>query len=286
MSWASDRLQQYAVLMRIDRPIGTFLLLWPTLWAVWIAGQGRPDPYILLVFIAGVFIMRSAGCVINDFADRGFDPHVERTRQRPIAAGRVAPVEAVALFVGLCLVGFGLVATLQPIVLRLAVVGVALAAVYPFLKRITHLPQLWLGVAFSWGIPMAFAAHAGHVPAIAWWLVAANASWAVAYDTIYAMVDRDDDVKVGVKSTAILLGRYDRAGVAVFQILTLALLAVTGLYLDRNRYYFWGLVVAGLLMLYQQALIRERQPRSCFVAFLNNNWVGAIVFVALVLSYL
>jgi len=281
-----DRLQQYAALMRIDRPIGTFLLLWPTLWAVWVAGQGRPDPHVLLVFIAGVFVMRSAGCVINDFADRGIDPRVERTRDRPIAAGRVAPLEALAVFVALCLIGLGLVATLKPAVMGLAAVGVALAAVYPFLKRVTHLPQLWLGLAFSWGIPMAFAAHSGRVPAIAWWLVAANTCWAVAYDTIYAMVDRADDVKAGVKSTAILLGRYDRAGIALVQILTLGLLVAAGLHLDRNGYYFSGLALAGLLMVYQQLLIRDRNPRACFAAFLNNSWVGASVFVALVLSYL
>ncbi len=285
-SRAHDRLQQYAALMRLNRPIGTFLLLWPTLWAVWIGGGGRPEPHILLVFILGVFVMRSAGCVVNDFADRDFDPHVARTRDRPIAAGRVAPREALALFIALCLVGLALVVTLNPLVMALAAVGVALAAVYPFLKRVTHVPQLWLGVAFSWGIPMAFAAQSGHVPTSAWWLMAANTSWVVAYDTIYAMVDRADDIKVGVKSTAILLGRHDRTGVAVFQVLTLAFLIGAGLELGLNSYYFAGLGLAGLFMVYQQALIRHRDPQGCFVAFLNNGWVGAIVFVAVVLSHL
>ncbi len=286
MSEFAERMSLYATLMRVDRPIGTFLLLWPTLWAVWIAGQGRPDPHVLVVFLAGVFVMRSAGCVINDFADRGFDPHVERTRERPIAAGRVTPREALALFTMLCLMGLALVLTLDPGVLKWAVIGVAVAAVYPFMKRVTHLPQLWLGLAFSWGIPMAFVAQSGQVPASAWWLVAANVSWTVAYDTIYAMVDREDDLKVGVKSTAILFGRYDRAAVAMFQALTLILLGGIGVILELDGYFFAALIVAGLLMGYQQVLIKQRQPAACFRAFLNNAWVGAIVFVGLVLNYL
>jgi len=222
------KLKDYAQLMRLHRPIGILLLLWPTLWALWIAGQGRPDPHIFVVFVLGVVLMRSAGCVINDYADRDFDPHVERTRDRPVAAGRVSPREALALFAVLCLIAFALVLTLNRLTILLSFAGAFLAATYPFLKRYSHLPQFYLGMAFGWGIPMAFAAQTGGVPGLAWILFVANIFWAVAYDTAYAMVDRDDDLKVGVKSTAILFGRHDRALIFVFHMVTIALLALTG----------------------------------------------------------
>jgi 4-hydroxybenzoate polyprenyltransferase len=280
------KLGDYAQLMRLHRPIGTLLLGWPTLWALWIAGQGRPDGRVLLVFVLGVLLMRSAGCVINDYADRDFDPHVERTRDRPIAAGRVSPREALVLFAVLCLVAFALVLTLNRLTVALSVAGAFLAATYPFLKRYTHLPQFYLGMAFGWGIPMAFAALTGEVPPLAWVLFAANIAWAVAYDTAYAMVDRDDDLKVGVKSTAILFGRYDRLMVGVHHAATLALLAVVGFMAGLGPLYHAGLAVAAGIAVYQQYLIRDRSRDGCFRAFLNNNWFGAAVFAGLALDYL
>ena len=313
-----SRLHDYARLMRLHRPIGTLLLGWPTLWALWLAGQGRPDPRIFVVFVLGVLLMRSAGCVINDYADRHFDPHVERTRDRPIAAGRVSPREALVLFSMLChqrlrrppfrsawrsagrvsprealvlfsmlcLVAFALVLTLNRLTILLSFVGVFLAATYPFLKRYTHLPQFYLGVAFGWGIPMAFAALTGGVPVAGWILLAANVCWAVAYDTAYAMVDREDDLKVGVKSTAILFGKYDRLMVFVFHALTLILLGLTGAQAGLGLRYYAGLAVALGLALYQQRLLRDRSREGSFRAFLNNNWFGAAVFAGLALNYM
>jgi len=280
------KLKDYARLMRLHRPIGTLLLGWPTLWALWLAGQGRPDPRIFVVFVLGVLLMRSAGCVINDYADRHFDPHVERTRDRPIAAGRVSPREALVLFSMLCLVAFALVLTLNRLTILLSFVGVFLAATYPFLKRYTHLPQFYLGVAFGWGIPMAFAALTGGVPVAGWILLAANVCWAVAYDTAYAMVDREDDLKVGVKSTAILFGKYDRLMVFVFHALTLILLGLTGAQAGLGLRYYAGLAVALGLALYQQRLLRDRSREGSFRAFLNNNWFGAAVFAGLALNYM
>ena len=281
----SERLHEYALLMRLDRPIGTYLLLWPTLWGLWFAAEGVPDPQVLFVFVAGVALMRSAGCVINDYADRDFDPHVERTRSRPIAAGRVKPKEALLLFAALCLIAFGLVLTMNHLTIALSFVGVFLAASYPFMKRYTHLPQLHLGAAFAWAIPMGFAAQTGAIPPLAWVLFAAPIFWATAYDTLYAMVDREDDLKIGVKSTAILFGRWDRFWVGVFQVLTLAVLASVGLMTGRGGAYFLGLGVAVLLSVYQQWLIREREGPACFRAFLNNHWLGLVVFVGLALDY-
>jgi 4-hydroxybenzoate polyprenyltransferase len=280
------KLKDYAQLMRLHRPIGILLLLWPTLWALWIAGQGRPDPYVFVVFVLGVVLMRSAGCVINDYADRDFDPHVARTRDRPVAAGRVSPREAIVLFAVLCLAAFALVLTLNRLTILLSFAGAFLAATYPFLKRYTHLPQFYLGMAFGWGIPMAFAAQTGGVPALAWILFAANIFWAVAYDTAYAMVDREDDLKVGVKSTAILFGRYDRAMVFFFHILTIALLAFVGALAGRGLGYYAGLMAASGFVLYQQRLMRHRDRDGCFRAFLNNNWFGAAVFAGLVLDFI
>ena len=283
---AVERIEQYARLMRMDRPIGTFLLLWPTLWALWIAATGSPDPDILLIFISGVFLMRSAGCVINDFADRDMDPHVERTRDRPLAAGRVTPKEALFLFFFLCSLAFALVLTLNSLAVYLSLVGVMWTVIYPFMKRFIHFPQLFLGFAFSWGIPMAFAAQTGEVPGIAWWIFAANLFWVLVYDTMYAMADRRDDLAIGVKSTAILFGRYDRLIVGICQLITLLLLTVVGWLQQLNGYYYGALVVAGALFCYQQWLIRERHEAGCFQAFLNNAWVGALIFLGVVLSYL
>jgi 4-hydroxybenzoate polyprenyltransferase len=282
---ARERLKDYAELMRLNRPIGALLLLWPTLWAIWFAAQGRPNLKVLVVFIVGVWLMRSAGCVINDYADRDFDPHVERTRTRPIAVGRVAPREALMLFAVLCLAAFALVLTLNRLTILLAVVGAFLAASYPFLKRWTHLPQFYLGVAFGWGIPMAFAAQTNSVPPLGWVLLAANICWAVAYDTAYAMADRPDDLRVGVKSTAILFGEYDRAMVGLFHVLTLALLVVAGVMAHRGVWYYGGLAVAGVIAAREQFLIRDRARENCFRAFLDNNRFGAAVFLGLVLDY-
>ena len=281
-----DRLTQYAQLMRLDRPIGIFLLMWPMLWALWIASEGSPDPLVLLVFVSGVVLMRSAGCVVNDYADRNFDPHVERTRDRPIAAGRVRPKEALALFAVLCLTAFGLVLLMNRLTILMSFVGVVLSALYPFMKRFTHLPQVFLGAAFGWAVPMAFAAQTGAVPKQAWLLFVATVLWATAYDTMYGMVDRDDDLKVGVKSTAILFGEADRAIIATIQILLLFALLMVGQTASLGGYYYFGLLLAAGLVLYQQYLIREREPKACFQAFLNNNWFGAAVFTGIVLDYL
>ena len=281
-----NRLTQYSRLMRLDRPIGIFLLLWPMLWALWIASEGSPNPLVLLVFASGVVLMRSAGCVINDYADRNYDPHVERTRDRPIAAGRVSPGEALTLFAVLCLTAFGLVLLMNRLTIMLSFVGVVLAALYPFMKRFTHLPQVFLGAAFGWAVPMVFAAQTGAVPKVAWLLFVATVLWATAYDTMYGMVDREDDLKIGVKSTAILFGEADRAIIATIQLLLLAALLMVGQTAGLGGYYYFGLLLASGLVLYQQYLIRERQPKACFQAFLNNNWFGAAVFTGLVLDYL
>lgn len=280
-----DRVREYGLLMRVDRPIGTLLLLWPTLWALWVAGEGRPDPYITLVFVIGVFVMRSAGCVINDFADRELDPHVARTRTRPLAAGRVSAREALLLFLFLCLVALGLVLTLNRLTLLLSLVAVPLAAAYPFMKRYTYLPQVHLGVAFGWAVPMAFAAETAGVPPVAWLILTGVVLWAVAYDTMYAMVDRDDDIYVGVKSTAILFGELDRLMIGIVQICFFLVMLLVGDQLELGLYYNLGLAVAAGLATYQQYLIRAREPAACFKAFLNNNWLGAAIFAGLVTHY-
>ncbi len=279
------RLREYALLMRLHRPIGILLLLWPTLWALWIAGQGQPDRPVFTVFVLGVILMRSAGCVMNDYADRELDPHVERTRDRPIAAGRVSPKEALVLFVVLCLIAFALVLAMNRLTVMLSFAGAFLAATYPFMKRFTNLPQFYLGAAFGWSIPMAFAAQTGSVPPVAWVLFAANVFWSVAYDTAYAMVDREDDLKVGVKSTAILFGAYDRLMVGLSHALTLGLLAFTGFIAGLGMLYHAGLAVAAGFAMYQQYLMRDRTRAGCFRAFLNNNWFGAAVFAGLLLDY-
>jgi len=281
-----ERIRQYWLLMRFDRPIGIFLLLWPALWALWIAAHGRPDPKIVMVFVLGVIVMRAAGCVINDYADRNFDPHVTRTRDRPIAAGRVSPREALVLFVGLCLMAFLLVLQLNGLTIALSVIAVLLAASYPFMKRFTHLPQAYLGLSFGWAVPMAFAAQTGTVPAIAWWLLLATILWALAYDTMYAMVDREDDLKIGVKSTAILFADGDRLIIAGIQAAMLLTLLWVGVLAGLGAGYRLGLLAALVLAGYQQYLIRDRQPDRCFQAFLNNHWFGAVVFLGIVLDYM
>ena len=281
-----DRAQQYYLLTRMDRPIGIFLLLWPTLWALWVAAEGLPNWHVLLVFMSGVFLMRSAGCVINDYADREFDPLVSRTRERPIAAGRVKPNEALWLFAVLCLLAFALVLTMNALTIKLSFVGVGLAAIYPFMKRYTHLPQVVLGMAFGWAIPMAFAAQTGTVPKVAWLMYVINVVWSVVYDTMYAMADREDDIKAGVKSTAILFGDADRVILGILQGMVLLGLFLLGQQLDLGLAYYIGVVIAVALGVYQQYLIRQRQPALCFKAFLNNNWLGAAIFAGLVLSYL
>ncbi|MGA7801916.1 MAG: 4-hydroxybenzoate octaprenyltransferase [Gammaproteobacteria bacterium] len=281
-----DRLNQYYRLTRLDRPIGSLLLLWPALWALWIAGKGHPQPLIVAVFVLGVFIMRSAGCVLNDYADRHIDPHVKRTKARPLAAGRVTPREALILFVVLALLAFALVLLLNRFTVLLSFGGIVLAAVYPFTKRYTHLPQVFLGAAFGWAVPMAFAAQTGAVPKIGWLLFVAAILWALVYDTMYAMVDRDDDLKIGVKSTAILFGDADRLIIGIIQALLLGALVLVGQLAGLRSMYYLGLAVAAGLALYQQYLIKDRQRDRCFQAFLNNNWFGGVVFAGIVLHYM
>ena len=285
-AFTRGHLDHYWRLMRFDKPIGILLLLWPALWALWMAGQGRPNPLVLFVIVSGVVVMRAAGCVINDYADRDFDPHVERTRQRPIAAGLVSPKEALILFVGLCLTAFGLVCLMNGLTIALSVPGAFLAASYPFMKRYTHLPQAYLGVAFGWAVPMGFAAQTGSIPLVAWELFLATVLWALIYDTMYAMVDREDDLKIGVKSTAILFGDYDRQIIGGLQLLMLAILTVIGLQLGLAAPYYLGLLGGAGFFVYQQILIFHRAKADCFKAFLNNHWFGATVFLGLFLDYL
>ena len=281
-----DRLQQYALLMRLHRPIGIYLLLWPTLWALWVAARGWPDLLVAVVFILGVTLMRSAGCVINDYADREIDPHVARTRERPVAAGKVAPKEALILFAALCAAAFGLVLLMNRLTILLSLVGVVLAATYPYMKRYTYLPQVHLGLAFGWAVPMSFAAQTEAVPPEAWLLLIAVVLWAVAYDTMYAMVDREDDIRVGVKSTAILFGKADRTVVACVQAAVILVLVLVGRRAELGVFYYGGVSVAAVLAAYQQYLIRKRDAEGCFRAFLNNNWFGAAVFAGLFANFL
>lgn len=280
------RLRQYALLMRLDRPIGIFLLLWPTLWALWIAGEGKPDLWVTTVFILGVILMRSSGCVINDYADRDIDRHVSRTANRPLTAGRVTEKETLMLFVGLTLLAFVLVLTMNWLTIGMSVIGALLAASYPFMKRHTYLPQVYLGLAFGWSVPMAFAAQTSSVPVEAWLLLLATVLWATAYDTMYAMVDRPDDLKIGVKSTAILFGPADRVIIGIIQAMLLFVLIMVGQRLEFSGFYYFCLFVAAMLMLYQQFLIWERDGMKCFKAFLNNNWVGIAIFVGIVGHYI
>jgi len=281
-----DKFLHYSKLMRLDRPIGSLLLLWPTLWALWIAGDGHPPAHIVLIFVVGTFVMRAAGCVINDYMDRDVDPNVERTHDRPLATGTVKPTEALVLFVVLGLIALSLVLLLNRTTLLFACAGIFLATTYPFFKRFTYLPQVYLGIAFGWGIPMAFAAILGAVPLIGWLLLLANIVWVMAYDTWYAIVDRPDDIKIGVKSSAILFGEHDLLIVGIFQVTTLFLLMVIGLILGLNGYYYTGLLLAAGFSVYQQILCRERVPAQCFKAFMNNAWYGAVVYGGILLAYL
>jgi 4-hydroxybenzoate polyprenyltransferase len=283
-----DKVIDYLKLMRLDRPIGILLLLWPTLWGLWFAAGGMPPLNVLLVFVAGTVLMRSAGCVINDYADRDFDPHVARTKDRPVAAGRVKPEEALRLSVAVALIAFGLLTSLKNVpAILLAIPAVVLAASYPFMKRWIAIPQAYLGLAFSWGIPMAFAAVSHTVE---WRIVipimVANLCWVIAYDTLYAMVDRADDLKIGVKSSAILFGRHDRLMVALLHGAALLILIQIGLNSGRGNAYFAGIAVAAWLAVWQQWITRGREPAACFRAFLNNNYFGLAIFLGLALDYL
>ncbi|KJY67573.1 4-hydroxybenzoate polyprenyltransferase [Vibrio coralliilyticus] len=277
--------QAYWQLMRMDKPIGTLLLLWPTLWALIIAAQGVPDLTVLVVFILGVVFMRSAGCVINDFADRKVDGHVKRTSQRPLPSGRVTSKEAIGLFIVLSVASFLLVLTMNPLTIKLSFAGLFLAFIYPFMKRYTHLPQLFLGLAFSWSIPMAWAAQANELPAMVWFIFAINALWTIAYDTQYAMVDRDDDLKIGIKSTAILFGRFDKMIIGALQLVTMAMLIAVGNCYELGASYYWSLLIAGALFVFQHHLIRHRERDLCFRAFLNNNYVGMVIAAGLLIAF-
>ena len=282
----SDKLPHYARLMRIDKPIGTLLLLWPTLWALWIAAEGWPPLYILAIFIAGTFLMRSAGCVINDYADRDFDGHVERTRNRPLATGAVSPGEALALAAGLSAAAFVLVLPLNTLTILLSVPALLLAGSYPFTKRFFAIPQAYLGIAFGFGIPMAFAAVTGTVPATGWLMLLANIFWAVAYDTEYAMVDRPDDLKIGIKTSAITFGRHDVLAVMLCYAAAFVLLAVVGVLAGLGFAWYLGLVVACAIAGYHYTLIRARERADCFKAFRHNNWVGGAIFAGLFIDLL
>lgn len=279
------QLRNYVALMRLDKPIGVWLLLWPTLWALWLAGEGHPDPGVFLVFMLGVVIMRSAGCVLNDFADRNIDPYIERTRTRPIASGAVAPMEAVTLFVALALIAVGLAAMLNRPAQLLAIIAAALTIIYPFIKRFVSIPQFVLGAAFGWAVPMAFAAQTGDTPQLAWLVFGTALIWAVIYDTFYAMVDRADDLKVGVKSTAILFGDADLFVIAGLQVLMLIALVFIGNMAELGIWYFGAVGVSAIIMAYHQWLARERKPADCFRAFLHNHYIGMIVFIGIVLHY-
>jgi 4-hydroxybenzoate polyprenyltransferase len=281
------RLTEYARLMRLDRPVGTWLLLWPALWALWVAGAGRPQPLVLVVFVLGVFVMRAAGCVINDYADRDIDPHIRRTRDRPLAARRVSPLEALMLFGVLSLIALYLVTRLNPLTIKLAVIGALLTVSYPFLKRFVPMPQLYLGISFGgWSVLMAFAAEAAVLPRVAWVLFIAAALWAAIYDTIYAMVDREDDLKIGVKSSAILFADMDKFLIGTMQVMMLWALVLVGRNMHFGRWYYAGVAAAALLFLWQQWLIRRREPGGCLRAFLNNQYVGLVLFVGILLQYI
>ena len=282
-----ERMDLYERLMRLDKPIGILLLLWPTLWALWLSALGRPNWMVVWIFVLGTVLMRSAGCVINDLADRKFDPHVERTKERPLASGKVSSTEALVLFMVLVICAFGLILPLcSGYIIGLSVVALFLAASYPFTKRFFAVPQAYLGVAFGFGIPMAYAAHLDSIPPVAWWLLLANVFWAMAYDTEYAMVDRADDLKIGIKTSAITFGRYDVAIVMLCYALTLGLIAWVGYRLHMGWVFYAGLVIAAGIAGYHFTLIRQREPARCFKAFLHNNWIGASLFAGIALDFL
>ena len=281
-----QRLSEYEKLMRLDKPIGILLLLWPTLWALWVASDGRPAAWVVAIFVVGTVLMRSAGCVINDYADKDFDGHVERTRNRPLAARRISPKEALGLAAGLSLLSFLLVLPLNGLTIAMSVPAVFLAGSYPYTKRFLAIPQAYLGIAFGFGIPMAFAAFQNDIPLVAWVMLLANVFWAVAYDTEYAMVDRPDDLKIGIKTSAITFGRFEVAAIMICYAMTLLLLGWAGLATGAGAPFLAGLVVAAGLMAYHYTLIRERDRPRCFKAFLHNNWVGGAIFAGWVADYL
>jgi 4-hydroxybenzoate polyprenyltransferase len=284
MNWAllREKLDLYEKLMRLDKPIGILLLLWPTLWALWIATEGRPPWLLVWIFVLGTVLMRSAGCIVNDYADREFDRHVERTKDRPLTAGKVSVREAMVVAAALTLCAAALILPLSMLVWELAVVAVFLAVSYPFTKRFFAIPQAYLGIAFGFGIPMAFAAVQNTVPPLAWWMLAANIAWAVAYDTEYAMVDRDDDIRIGIKTSALTFGRFDVAAVMFCYGVALAILVWIGTQLQYGAFYLAGLGVAAAIALYHWTLIRDRDRMACFKAFRHNNWLGAAIFVGIV----
>ena len=285
LAFIARRLDAYERLVRLDKPIGTLLLLWPTLWAVWLAADGKPGAGIVVIFVVGTLLMRSAGCAVNDYADRNFDPHVERTRSRPLAAREIAPWEALVVSAVLAAAAFGLVLYLNRFALVLSFLGLAIAATYPYAKRVFALPQAYLGIAFGFGIPMAYAAVQDRLPLECWLLLAANVFYAFAYDTEYAMVDRDDDARIGIRTSALTLGRWDVPAVMASYVVMLALLTTLGLQLTLGWPYFLGLAVAGAMMLYHWRLIRSRSREGCFKAFMHNNWVGGAIFAGIVASF-
>lgn len=279
------RVSDFLQLMRLNRPIGTWLLMWPTLWALWFASEGVPGRNVLLIFVAGVYVMRAAGCVVNDYADRHFDGHVKRTKHRPLATGRISETEAQLLFIALVAAAFILVLLTNWFTVLLSLGGVLLAVIYPFMKRYTHFPQVVLGAAFSWAIPMAFGAVLGYVPLEAWLLFFANVLWTVAYDTQYAMVDRDDDLKIGIKSTAVLFGNADCLMIGLLQVATLGLLGWVGWRVELGGFFWLGLTSMAATFLHQQRLIYQRDRDRCFQAFLNNHWSGLLIFAGIALSW-
>jgi len=281
----ASQLRNYGKLMRVDKPIGTWLLLWPTLWALWLAGEGAPDQGLFVIFVIGVFIMRSAGCVLNDFVDRKIDPYVERTRTRPLATGAVAPFEALTLFTALGLIAIGLASMLNPQAQLLAVVGAVLTVAYPFIKRYVSIPQFVLGAAFGWAAPMAFAAQTGGTPELAWLVFGTAVIWAVIYDTFYAMVDREDDIRIGVKSTAVLFGEVDLFVIAGLQLLMLLALTLIGYRAELGFWYYFSVAIAAAMMAWHLWLARDRQPAGCFQAFLRNHQIGMVIFIGIALHY-
>ncbi len=281
-----EKIKNYLVLIRLNKPIGIFLLLWPTLWALWLAAKGFPDHKILIVFLFGVFLMRSAGCILNDIADKDFDKFVARTKNRPLASDKLSSIEAFVFASCLIFTAFLLVLTTNTLTVKLSFVAVTLASIYPFLKRHTYLPQIFLGLTFGWSIPMAFAATVASIPQIAWLLFIVNILWTVVYDTIYAMIDREDDLKIGIKSTAILFDDADRFIIGVIQALVLIALIIVGKQASLNLSYYLSVIVGSLLFIYQSYLIKDREPEKCMRAFMNNNWFGLVIFIGLFVNYL
>ena len=281
-----ERIKNYLLLIRLNKPIGIFLLLWPTLWALWLAAEGFPNHKILIVFLFGVFLMRSAGCILNDIADKDFDKFVARTKNRPLASNKLSSIEAFIFASCLIFAAFLLVLTTNTLTVQLSFIALILAGIYPFLKRHTYLPQIFLGLAFGWSIPMAFAATITSIPKIAWLLLIVNILWTVVYDTIYAMVDREDDLKIGIKSTAILFDDADRFIIGIIQALVLIALIVVGKQASLNLPYYLSIAFGCILFIYQSYLIKDREPEKCMQAFMNNNWFGLVIFIGLFINYL